>query len=107
MIKSDRIDATYIFYVNYGRQEDFAYLMKQIQFNVENNDKTILFMRRKSTVISQTEQIRQTIRHGFAGLVLFDDDEDGDSQSYQQIETTKDRQSFGEEWLRLSTDKGK
>jgi hypothetical protein len=59
-------------------------------------------MRRKSTIISQTEQIRQAIHYGFPGLVLFDDDE-----SNPQITTTNDRQSFSDEWERLSTDKGK
>ncbi|CAF1544003.1 unnamed protein product [Rotaria sp. Silwood1] len=98
LIKSGRINANYIYYVNYGRQEDFAYLIKNNKIQLENNDRTIIFMRRKSTIISQTEQIRQAIHYGFAGLVLFDDQE-----SNQQ--TTNDRQSFSDEWTRLSTDK--
>jgi hypothetical protein len=57
-------------------------------------------MRRKSTIISQTEQIRQAIHYGFAGLVLFDDDEPIPT-------TTNDRQSFSDEWRRLSTEKDK
>ncbi|CAF4228132.1 unnamed protein product [Rotaria sp. Silwood2] len=99
-IKSGRINANYIYYVNYGRQEDFAYLINNNQIQFENNDHTIIFMRRKSTIISQTEQIRQAIRYGFVGLVLFDDNE-----SNQQITTTNDRQSFSNEWRRLSTEK--
>jgi hypothetical protein len=102
LIKSGKINANYIYYVNYGRQEDFSYLIKQNQIEFENNDKTIIFMRRKSTIISQTEQIRQAIYYRFAGLVLFDDDE-----SNPQIATTNDRQSFSDEWQRLSTEKDK
>ncbi|CAF0853609.1 unnamed protein product [Rotaria sordida] len=104
LIKSGKIDANYIYYVNYGRQEDFAYLIKNNQIQFENNDRTIIFMRRKSTIISQTEQIRQAIHYGFAGLVLFDDDDD-DNDVNQQITTTNDRQSFSNEWERLSTEK--
>jgi hypothetical protein len=68
---------------------------------VKNNDKTIVFMRRRSTVISQTEQIRRAVHYRFAGLVLFDDDDD-----QQMTGTTNSRQSFSEEWKRLSTEKG-
>ncbi|CAF4117947.1 unnamed protein product, partial [Adineta steineri] len=93
LIKSGRIDANYIYYVNYGRHEDFAYLLKTNQIQLKNNDKTIIFMRRKSTIISQTEQIRQALAYGFAGLVLFDYDEIN-----SQITTTNDRQSFAEKW---------
>jgi hypothetical protein len=100
LIKSGRINANYIFYVNYGRQEDFAYLIKKNAIHFENKDKTIIFMRRQSTIISQTEQIHQAIRYKFAGLVLFDDDEQPN-----QITTTNDRQTFSQEWERLSTDK--
>jgi hypothetical protein len=104
LIKSGRIDANYIYYVNYGRQEDFAYLIKQNQIQFENNNKTIIFMRRKSTIISQTEQIRQAIHYGFSGLVLFDDD---DEANQQITTTTNDRQSFSDEWRRIPTEKGK
>lgn len=99
MIKPGQIDGNYIYYVNYGRQEDFAYLIKKSQISLDKIHQSILFMRRKSIIISQTEQIRQAIHYGFPGLVLFDDDE-----SNPQITTTNDRQSF---WDRLSTDKGK
>ena len=82
-------------------KKDFAYLIKHSQIEFENNNKTIIFMRRKSTIISQTEQIRQAIRYRFAGIVLFDD------ESNEQITTTTDdRQSFSDEWKRLSTEKG-
>lgn len=101
LIKSGKILANYIYYVNYGRQEDFAHLIKKSLIDFKNNDNTIVFMRRKSTIISQTEQIRQAIRYGFGGLVLFDHDE-----SNQQITTTDERQSFSEEWARLLTEKG-
>jgi hypothetical protein len=100
LIKSGRINANYIYYVNYGRQEDFAYLIKKSQIHFENKDKTIIFMRRKSSIISQTEQIRQAIHYRFAALVLFDDDDQPN-----QITTTNDRQTFSQEWERLSTDK--
>jgi hypothetical protein len=103
LIKSGRIDANYIYYVNYGRKEDFAYLIKQNQIQFENNNKTIIFMRRKSTIISQTEQIRQAIHYKFAGLVLFDDNQ----LNEQLTTTTNDRQSFSDEWKRLFTEKGK
>ena len=63
--------ANYIYYANYGRQEDFAYLINKNQISFENNNHAIVFMRRKSTIISQTEQIHQAIHYGFAGLVLF------------------------------------
>ena len=103
LVKSGEINATYIYYVNYGGQEDFAYLVKHSQIQFEDNNKTIIFMRRKSTIISQTEQIRQVIRYRFAGIVLFDD------ESNEQITTTttNDRQSFSDEWKRLSTENGK
>ncbi len=102
LVKSGKIDGNYIYYANYGRQEDFAYLIQQNQISLDKIHQSILFMRRKSTIISQTEQIRQAIRYGFPGLVLFDDDD-----SNPQITTTNDRQSFFNEWERLSTDKGK
>lgn len=101
LIKSGQVDANFIFYVNYGRAEDFAYLFKQNQIQFEHINQTILFMRRRSSIISQTEQIRQAIRYGFSGLVLFDDNEPN-----PEITTTNDRQSFTNEWTRFSTNKG-
>ena len=101
LIKSGRVQANYIYYANYGRQEDFAYLLKKNQIQLVNNDKTIVFMRRKTTVISQTEQIRRAGRYGFAGLVLFDD---GEQQPH--MNATSDRQSFVDEWERLSSARG-
>ena len=101
LIKSGQIDASYIFYVNYGRAEDFAYLLKQNQIPFDQINQTILFMRRQSSIISQTEQIRQAIHYGFSGLVLFDDNEPN-----PQTATTNDRQSFTNEWTRFSTNKG-
>ncbi len=101
LIKSGRINANRIYYVNYGRQEDFDYLIKKTQIHLENKDTTIVFMRRKSTIISQTQQIRQAIHYGFAGLVLFDYEE-----SNPQITTTNDRRTFAEEWERHSSEKG-
>ncbi len=99
LIKSGTINANSIYYVNYGRQEDFAYLF-QNKIRFENPDKSILFMRRQSTIISQTEQIHQAIFYGFNGLVLFDDYQN------QQITTTNDRQSFFREWARYPGAKG-
>ncbi|CAF0987404.1 unnamed protein product [Adineta ricciae] len=95
LVKSGRVQASYIFYVNYGRKEDFAYLIQKNQIQSENYDKTVVFMRRNFNVITQTEQIRQASRYGFAGLVLFDDPEKD-----PQLTTTKDRQTFLDEWER-------
>ena len=100
LVKSGRVDGNAIFYVNYGRSEDFAYLFKQNQIPSDQIKQSILFMRRRSTLISQTEQIRQAIRYGFTALVLFDDND-----ANPQIATTNDRQSFAHEWARLSTNK--
>ncbi|UJR16475.1 hypothetical protein I4U23_003377 [Adineta vaga] len=104
LIKSGRINPNYIYYANYGRQEDFAYLIHKNQIQFENNDKTIVFMRRKSTVISQTEQIRQASRYGYSGLVLFDDEEK-EPQLTTTTTTTKDQLTFLEEWERRSSGK--
>lgn len=93
LIKSGTIDGNSIYYVNYGRQEDFAYLFRN-QIRLENQDKSILFLRRQSTIISQIEQIHQAIHYGFGGLILFDDNDN------QQITTTNDRYSFFREWAR-------
>jgi len=95
LIKSGTITGNSIYYVNYGRQEDFAYLFEN-RIRFENQEKSILFMRRKSTIISQTEQIHQAIHYGFGGLVLFDDNEN------QQIPTTNNRHSFFREWARYT-----
>jgi hypothetical protein len=99
LIRSGTINSNSIYYVNYGRQEDFAYLF-QNRIRFENQDKSILFMRRQSTIISQIEQIHQAIHYGFGGLVLFDDNEN------QQITTTNDRHSFFHEWVRYRGAKG-
>jgi hypothetical protein len=99
LVKSGTIDANSIYYVNYGRQEDFAYLF-QNKIRFENLKKSIVFMRRKSTVISQIEQIHQAIYYGFGGLVLFDDNEN------QQITTTNHRNSVFGEWARYGGRKG-
>jgi hypothetical protein len=101
LIKSGKIDSNSIYYANYGRQEDFAYLFRnRIRFD-KTQDKSILFLRRQSTIISQIEQIHQAIYYGFGGLVLFDDNEN------QQITTTNTRQSFFLEWARYRVAKGK
>ncbi|CAF3458821.1 unnamed protein product [Rotaria socialis] len=106
LIKSGKVMASYIYYANYGRQEDFAYLINKNQINFENNNHAIVFMRRKLTIISQTKQIHQAIHYGFAGLVLFDDDDSSnDDQTNQNMTITNDRHSFSEEWGRLSTEK--
>ncbi|CAF5120147.1 unnamed protein product, partial [Rotaria magnacalcarata] len=108
LIKSGKVMGNYIYYANYGRQEDFAYLINKNQINFENNNHAIVFIRRKSTIISQTKQIHQAIHYGFAGLVLFDDDDNSnDDQTSQNMTITNDRHSFSEEWGRLSTEKGK
>ncbi|CAF4789812.1 unnamed protein product [Rotaria sp. Silwood1] len=98
LVKSNTIDGNSIYYVNYGRQEDFAYLFKN-RIRFENSEKSIVFMRRKSTIISYIEQIHQAIYYGFDGLVLFDDNENA------QITTTNNRYSFFRDWARyLSAD---
>ncbi len=99
LIKSGTINGNSIYYINYGRQEDFAYLF-QNRIRFENPENSIVFMRRQSTVISQTEQIHQAIYYGFGGLVLFDDNEN------QQTTTTNDRHSFVREWGKYSGAKG-
>jgi hypothetical protein len=80
LVKSASVQGTSISYVNYGRAEDFAYLMEQNAVEWQDRTRTIVFMRRRETIITQTEQIRQAIRHRYAGLVLFDDDDDDDAQ---------------------------
>ncbi|CAF0984827.1 unnamed protein product [Rotaria sordida] len=96
LVKSGEIDGNSIYYVNYGRQEDFAYLFKN-RIRFEDHEKSIVFMRRKSKIISQTEQIHQAIYYGFGGLVLFDDNEN------TQTTTTNDRYSFFRDWARYSS----
>lgn len=100
MIKSNTVNGNSTYYVNYGRQEDFAYLIKN-RINFQNSDQSIVFMRRKPSIISQTEQIHQAIYYGFGALVLFDDNEN------QQITTTNYRHSFFDEWARLPGKSGK
>jgi hypothetical protein len=98
-MKSNTVNGNSIYYVNYGRQEDFAYLFKN-RINFANPDKSIVFMRRNPTILSQTEQIHQAIYYGFGALVLFDDNQN------QQTTTTNDRHSFFREWARLPGRKG-
>ena len=105
LIKSGTSNGHFIYYVNYGQPEDLAYLINQNVIHRENNEKTIVFMRRQSRVMSQTEQIRQAIHHRFAGLVLFDDE--GSDQNCDENTATNDRRSFSQEWKSLKTDKGK
>ena len=100
LIKSGTVDGTSIFYVNYGRSEDFAYLI-QNQIPLAEPNKSIVFMRRQSTVLSQTEQIHQAIYYGFGAVVLFDDREN------QQVTTTNNRQPFYREWVRHADIQGK
>ena len=96
LIKSGRFDGKFVCYVNYGRDEDFAYLFQQNAIQYENHRQTIVFMRRKSTLISPTEQIRQAIRYEFGGVVLFDDNDD-------RIESLElNRQSIIDQWKRSS-----
>ena len=104
LIKSGTFNGHFIYYVNYGQPEDLAHLINQNVIHRENNEKTIVFMRRRCQVISQTEQIRQAIHHRFAGLVLFDDE--GDDQNCEENRATNDRRSFAQEWKSLKTDKG-
>ena len=89
-----------VYYVNYGRQEDFAYLFTKNIYS-KDDKKSIVFMRRNQTIISQTEQIHQAIYYGFGGLVLFDDHEE------QQTATTNNRQSFYQALSRYSKEQGK
>ncbi|CAF4364129.1 unnamed protein product [Rotaria sp. Silwood2] len=93
LVKSGIINGKSIYYVNYGRQEDFAYLFKN-RIHFKDPEKSIVFMRRKPTLISQTEQIHQAIYYGFGALVLFDDNENA------QITTTNDRHTFFRGWAR-------
>ncbi|CAF2045254.1 unnamed protein product [Rotaria magnacalcarata] len=95
-IKSGEIDGNSIYYVNYGRQEDFAYLFKN-RINFQDRQKSIVFMRRQRTIISQSEQIHQAIYYGFAALVLFDDTENS------QTKTTNDRFPFYQDWVRYTS----
>ena len=63
-------------------------------------NETILFMRRRSSIISQKEQIRQAIRSEFGELALFDD-----NGSDSQITTTDGQQFFANESMRLFANK--
>ncbi|CAF1129722.1 unnamed protein product [Adineta ricciae] len=92
LMKSGTVDGKFVYYVNYGRQEDFAYIFKH-RIGIREPEKSVVFMRRRPSVISQTEQIYQAIYYGFGGLVLFDDNVD------QQI-VTNNRHTFFEEWRR-------
>ncbi|CAF1102937.1 unnamed protein product [Adineta ricciae] len=92
LLKSGTIDGKFVYYVNYGRQEDFAHLFSSGIWATKRAE-SIIFMRRRSSIISQTEQIHQAIYYGFGGLVLFDD------HVNQQI-ATNNRHTFFEEWRR-------
>lgn len=100
LIRSGTLESKEIYYVNYGREEDFAYLFR-FRIAMRDMKQSIVFMRRQSNIISQIEQIRQAIHYGFGGLVLFDDQEN------QQITTTNDRYAFFQEWARYPTVEGK
>ncbi|CAF0716851.1 unnamed protein product [Adineta steineri] len=94
LLKSTTVTGNSIYYVNYGRQEDFAYLIKHnIPFG--NSETSIVVMRRQQTIISQTEQIHQALYHGFGAIIFFDDNKDS-----QTTETTDTRQNFFREWVR-------
>lgn len=102
LIRSASFDGQTIYYVNYGREEDFAYLFRlRILYQYDQNmNQSIVVMRRHSTLISQIEQIRQAIHYGFGGLILFDD------LDHQQMNTNNNRHSFFNEWARYFTEKG-
>lgn len=99
LIKSGQFDGKFVCYVNYGRDEDFAYLFQQNVIEYENHRQTIVFMRRQPSIISQSEQIRQAIRYEFGGVVLFDDE----TTDQQQTSQTKHRQSIVDHWKQLSS----
>lgn len=99
LMKSGKIDASSIYYVNYGRQEDFAYLLKN-RITGGNFERSIVFMRRKPTIISQTEQIHQAINYGFNALILFDDNENSKTK-------TSDRLTFFQNWAAYADPQGK
>ena len=99
LIRSETFESQTIYYVNYGREEDFAYLFR-FRILYANMNQSIVLMRRHPAVISQIEQIRQAIHYGFGGLILFDDPDN------QQITTTNDRHSFFAEWARYFTENG-
>lgn len=99
LIRSETFESQTIYYVNYGREEDFAYLIR-LRILYQNMNQSIVLMRRHPTVISQIEQIRQAIHYGFGGLILFDDPDN------QQISTTNDRHAFFREWARYLTSQG-
>ncbi|CAF1663966.1 unnamed protein product, partial [Adineta ricciae] len=91
LVKSGTVDGKFVYYVNYGRQEDFAHLFRSGIW-ASQRAQSIIFMRRRSSVISQTEQIYQAIYHGFGGLVLFDDNVN------QLPAASNGRNTFYNEW---------
>jgi len=95
--KNGPINGKALFYVNYGRPEDFAYLMAQ-KMSFNNQKDSFVIMRRQPNVISQIEQIHQAIHYGFGGLIFFDD------EPQEQIPMTNDRHSFFQEWIRYYHD---
>ena len=97
--KSGTIDGKFIYYVNYGRPEDFSYVFKSY-ITADQRAQSIIFMRRRATIISQTEQIHQAIYYGFGGLVLFDDNVN------QQTASSDNRNTFYDDWRRHLETKG-
>ena len=99
LIKSDTVISSSIYYVNYGREEDFAHLLTESSSLLETAN-LLLLMRHNPSLISVTEQIQQAIRYHAAALILFDDNEK------DQTLTTDERLSAFEKWRKFPTNEG-
>jgi len=92
-IRSTTLNSTSIYYLNYGRHEDFAFLIKNRIF-LQDAEQSIGFIRRKTSLISVNDQIRHAIYFRFGAIVLFDDEENSSTT------TTNDREDSFREWAR-------
>ena len=103
LIKSGTIQSNRIYFLNYGRVEDLSDLMEKNLIDWSEEQPKVALMRRRSTLISTTEQIRQAIRYQFSALVLFDDDE---QSSEENPLDSKSRLTLAQEGKRLKSKKG-
>lgn len=103
LIKSGSIDGNALFYLNYGRPEDLSYLMEKNLIDWSANQRKIALMRRKSPMISITDQVRQAIRYRFSALILFDDE----NEEKDPLESDfNHRLTLSQEWNRFTSKKG-
>lgn len=105
--KSGTMESNRIFFLNFGRLEDFAFLIEQNLIDSTDDQTKIGVLKRKSTLISMTEQIRQAIHFGFSALIFFDDDDDEDEnqQNFNNQIDLNQRLTLTKEMKRLTTKK--